>query len=30
MDDYLEPELRYMDAGEQGPKEPAGPEGTPG
>ena len=30
MSNYLEPELRYMNAGEQGPKAPAGPEGTPG
>jgi hypothetical protein len=27
---YLNRELRYMDAGEQGPKALAGPQGTPG
>lgn len=29
MDNYLEPELRYMEGGE-GLTAPAGPEGTPG
>jgi hypothetical protein len=30
MSNYLEPELRYIDRGDLGPKAPAGPEGTPG